>query len=151
MNRQCDLSGYPLQKGTLVLKNANLSGCYLARANLSNATATNANASGAYLVSATLTGANLSQANFTGAVISGANLTGANLALTTLRGAKLDGATLTGVTWSGTTCPDGTNSNNKRLHLHRPPRLTTWSRRRATAPSTSRRTVTPGSYPVAGR
>ena len=30
----------------------------------------------------------------------------------TLTGANLTGANLTGVTWSSTTCPDGTNSNN---------------------------------------
>jgi outer membrane protein assembly factor BamB len=107
----CDLSRYPLQKGARVLKNANLNGCYLPAANLSNATATNANFSGAYVDGATLTGANLSQASFAAAVLTSANLTGANLTGATLRGANLTGATLTGVTWSGTTCPDGTTSN----------------------------------------
>jgi hypothetical protein len=108
----CDLSRYPLQKGARVLKNANLSGCYLPAANLSNASAANANFFGAYLAGATLAGANLSQANLAAAVLTGANLTGANLAFATLRGAKLAAATLTGVTWSSTTCPDGTNSNS---------------------------------------
>jgi outer membrane protein assembly factor BamB len=107
----CDLNRYPLQKGARVLKNANLSGCYLLAASLSSATAANANFFGAYLARATLAGANLSQANLAAAVLTGANLTGANLTGANLLGAKLAGATLTGVTWASTTCPDGTNSN----------------------------------------
>jgi uncharacterized protein YjbI with pentapeptide repeats len=59
----------------------------------------------AYLVDANLTGANLSGAN-----LSLANLTGANLTDVDLSGASL--GTLTSVTWSNTTCPDGTNSDN---------------------------------------
>ena len=88
----CDLSHYTATKGTLNLKNANLSGCYLPGANLSGATATNANMAGAYLAGANLSSANLSQAN--------------------LRGALLTHADLTGATWNRTTCPDGTDSNN---------------------------------------
>jgi outer membrane protein assembly factor BamB len=87
----CNLSHYPLVKGALNLKNANLSGCYLPRANLAGANATNANLTGTYLDGANLSSANLSQAK--------------------LQGATLTHANLSGVTWSQTTCPDGTNSN----------------------------------------
>jgi uncharacterized protein YjbI with pentapeptide repeats len=47
-------------------------------------------------------------ANLTDADLSGANLTNADL-----DGANITGANLTNVTWSNTTCPDGTNSNNE--------------------------------------
>jgi uncharacterized protein YjbI with pentapeptide repeats len=87
----CNLSDYPSSKGSPVLKNGNLSGCYLAGANLSGANATNANLVATYLAGANLSSANLSHAN--------------------LRGAVLTGANLTQVTWNQTTCPDGTNSN----------------------------------------
>lgn len=107
----CDLSRYPRQKGALVLKNANLSGCYLPDADLTGAAATNANLLGTDLERATLSGANLTQANLASAVLRNANLTNANLASATLRGADLTGATLIGVTWSKTTCPDGTTSD----------------------------------------
>jgi uncharacterized protein YjbI with pentapeptide repeats len=46
-------------------------------------------------------------ANLTNADLSGANLTNADL-----DGADVTGASFTNVTWSNTTCPDGTNSNN---------------------------------------
>jgi outer membrane protein assembly factor BamB len=108
----CNLSDYPLAKGALVLKNANLAGCYLPGANLSGANATNANFTGAYLAGANLSSANLSQAQMQRSVLSNANLTAARLNLAVLTGATLTGATLTGVTWAQTTCPDGTNSNN---------------------------------------
>jgi outer membrane protein assembly factor BamB len=87
----CNLSHYPLVKGALTLKNANLSGCYLPGANLSGANATNANLTGTYL-----DGANLSSATLTHANLQRATLTHANLS---------------GVNWNQTTCPDGTNSN----------------------------------------
>jgi hypothetical protein len=87
----CNLSDYPLIKGALTLKNANLSGCYLPGANLSSANATNANLTGTYLGGASFSSANLSQANLTRAVLTHANIAG--------------------VTWNQTTCPDGTNSN----------------------------------------
>ena len=44
--------------------------------------------------------------------LSNANLTGADLEGAYLRYAVLTGADLTSVNWLGTTCPDGTNSNN---------------------------------------
>jgi hypothetical protein len=54
-----------------------------------------------------LTGADLSEADFADGNLAGANLTNANL-----DGANIIGANTEGVTWSNTTCPDGTNSNN---------------------------------------
>ena len=88
----CKLTDYPLVKGALNLKSANLSGCYLQGANLSNANVTSANLSGAFLV--------------------GANLSGAKLNFANLTGAKLTGATLTGVSWTQATCPDATNASS---------------------------------------
>jgi Putative Ig domain/Pentapeptide repeats (8 copies) len=81
------------------------------------------NLHGLNLTGATLPGADLSGANFTGATLTGADLAGADLSganfnKADLADADLDGATVTGttnfnkVTWSDTTCPDGTNSNN---------------------------------------
>jgi len=60
---------------------------------------------GANLTAADLTDANLTNANFMGATFVGANLTNANLS-----GADLKYADLKGVNWSGSTCPDGSNS-----------------------------------------
>jgi HYR domain/Pentapeptide repeats (8 copies)/PQQ enzyme repeat len=108
----CRLSDYPVTKGALVLKNANLSGCYLPAANLSGANATNANLTGTYLAGANLSSANLSQAQIQRAVLNNANLSAAKLNLAVLTGATLTDATLTGASWSQTICPDGTNSNN---------------------------------------
>ena len=59
------------------------------------------------LTAANLSGANLTDANLVGDLLTGANLTGANL-----DGAFVKNSDLYGVTWSNTTCPDGTNSNN---------------------------------------
>lgn len=72
---------------------------------------------GANLGGANLTGADLSNADLTNATLYGANLTGASLANTTLTGADLTGADLAdsnliGTTWSNTTCPDGSKSDN---------------------------------------
>ena len=66
---------------------------------------------------ASLAGCNLSRLNLTGARLAGANLSRANLSKADLTGADLAGATVTRtnfnkVTWSSTTCPDGTSSNN---------------------------------------
>jgi outer membrane protein assembly factor BamB len=107
----CNLSDYPLARGALNLKNANLSGCYLPAVNLSGANATNANLTGTYLAGANLSSANLSQAQMQRSVLNNANLFAAKLNLAVLTGATLTGATLTGITWAQTTCPDGTNSN----------------------------------------
>ena len=118
------------------LKNTALGNAYLVGANISGANLNGGQAAGALLVNAnlrgkpqqrrplerapergeperrepprrTLTGANLTGANLTGANLNGANLTGANLT-----GANLTGANLNGVTWSHTTCPDGTSSDD---------------------------------------
>jgi uncharacterized protein YjbI with pentapeptide repeats len=63
--------------------------------------------SGCELKGSSLSGVNLSLAN-----LSNADLTGVNFTNTELNGADLTGANLTAVTWSNTTCPDQTNSNN---------------------------------------
>ena len=75
------------------------------------------NGAGASFVDSQLQGANLQHGTYTNASFAGANLQGANLQGTNLTGASIAGATLRGantqaVTWSNTTCPDGTNSNN---------------------------------------
>jgi hypothetical protein len=101
----CNLSGSNLSNADLA--GANLSGANLNKANLTGANLTDANLSGANLNNANLTGANLTDANLSGANLNRANLTGANLT-----DANLSGANLTGVIWSGTICPDGTNSDN---------------------------------------
>ena len=49
----------------------------------------------------------LTRANLTNADLVGATLTGANLG-----GAVLTGAQVSGAKWGGTTCPDGTNSDD---------------------------------------
>lgn len=66
---------------------------------------------GASLQEAPLSHADLSYAVLTGAKLNNADLAGANLTGATLTKAVLSGANLAGATWSGTTCPDGTNSN----------------------------------------
>src|SRR6266576_3428391 len=91
-NADCNLSHYPVTKGSRNLKSANLSGCYLPNASLAGANATSANLSGAYLAGADLSSANFSQAN--------------------LRGTVLTNANISGVKWFQTTCPDGMLSND---------------------------------------
>ena len=59
-----------------------------------------------------LKGSNLSGVNLSLANLSNADLTGVNFTNSELNGADLSGANLTAVTWSDTTCPDETNSNN---------------------------------------
>jgi uncharacterized protein YjbI with pentapeptide repeats len=68
------------------------------------------NLAGRGLAGVDLSGANLSRVNLTGANLSKANLAHANLTSATLTGANLFRAVLTGAIWSGTACPDGTNS-----------------------------------------
>lgn len=99
-----------------------LTGAVLAEANLAGANLTGANLAGCSLQCANLPGANLTGANLspegnvvadlTGANLAGANLTRANLTNADLSGANLTGANLHGVIWSGTTCPDGTDSDS---------------------------------------
>jgi hypothetical protein len=117
----CNLHGLDLSGAYLpgtVLGGTDLSNANLAGADLGPAPdGTTTNLSGANLSGANLNGANLNGANLTGATLTGANfnradLTGANLTDADLTGANLNKAILTGVTWSNTTCPDGTNSDN---------------------------------------
>jgi hypothetical protein len=61
---------------------------------------------GTNLTAADLTGADLSNANLMGAIFVGADLTDADLS-----GANLTHADLRGVQWSGTICPDGSDSD----------------------------------------
>ena len=71
------------------------------------------NLTGAFLANQTLSGANLTNANLAGANITGADFTSANFTGANLTGAQgLGSAIVTGATWSGTTCPDGTLSDN---------------------------------------
>jgi outer membrane protein assembly factor BamB len=107
----CTLTDYPVVKGALNLKSANLSGCYLPGAGLSGANATSANLVGTYLSGANLSSANLSQAQLQRSVLTNANLAKAKLNFANLTGASLTGATLTGVAWTQATCPDGTSAN----------------------------------------
>jgi phospholipase C len=93
--------------GQLDLKGASMNGEELKGANLSNAEAQGASFHGTNLKGAFLEGINLS-----GATLQGVNLEGADLAHANLTGASLKGANTHGVTWSSTTCPDGTSSNN---------------------------------------
>jgi uncharacterized protein YjbI with pentapeptide repeats len=87
------------------------------------------NLSGMQMEGTQLSGANLAAANLSNSDLSPlvepmagsipTNLSGANLQHADLQGANLDGANLIGarlahVTWSNTTCPDGTNSDNDR-------------------------------------
>ena len=110
-NADCDLTHYAATKGSLVLKNGNLSGCYLASTSLTTANAQNTNLGSAYLRAADLRSAVLSQANLENADLTQADLTAAKLGGADLTGARMTQAILTGVTWNQTTCPDGTNSN----------------------------------------
>jgi uncharacterized protein YjbI with pentapeptide repeats len=66
---------------------------------------------GASLQKAPLSHADLSYAVLTSAKLNDADLAGANLTGAMLTKAVLSGANLDGATWSSTTCPDGTNSN----------------------------------------
>ena len=121
------------------LHHLSCSDCQFVRASLDGA---NLHAAGlvytdfadASLVDADLSWSHLGSSSFAGAVLRGADLSGANLTGTTFEGADLTGANLheawvgfwpsqsenpereqiryRGVVWSGTTCPDGTNSDD---------------------------------------
>jgi hypothetical protein len=104
------LSYATLQFATLTgdkMQEANLEDSALFDANLVAADLQAANLTDATPISTNLTSADLVQANFTDADLTGANLTNANLGAATMTG-----AIVTNVTWSNTTCPDGSNSNN---------------------------------------
>jgi uncharacterized protein YjbI with pentapeptide repeats len=67
---------------------------------------------GANLSGANLTGVSLASAVLNGTDLIGANLTGIDMTDANLDVADLSDANLSGITWSNTTCPDDTNSNN---------------------------------------
>jgi Pentapeptide repeats (8 copies) len=111
----------------------NLSGAYfpgtdlsstnLAYADLSFANLTAAIVSYSTLTNADFRGADLHSAHLENAYLSGTSFAYTNLAQSTFAGSNLTGAdfsgasggttaTMTSVTWSNTTCPDYTNSNN---------------------------------------
>ncbi len=111
---QVDISGADLRNSDLmgaVMRRANLSGCFLnpshmyhadlREANLTGARFNGANMRGADLRGADLTGADLDRAILSDANLSGANLTNANLQRTSMIGARLSGANLTGANFSG--------------------------------------------------
>ncbi len=97
---------------------ANLTGASLYFANLTHVDLYGANLTDVGLGYATLEYTILEYANLTGADLIGTDLTGAFLNDANLTDAILTGATMSGVvgattaTWSSTTCPDGTNSDN---------------------------------------
>ena len=95
-----DLSG-------VILSGANLGGANLYGANLNGA-----DISWAGLVGANLNGANLSDASLNDTDLTTANLTAANLTGADLTNSLLGGVTTDFATWSNTTCPDGSNSDN---------------------------------------
>ena len=82
------------------------------RADLSYADLRNAGLGYADLRNADLRGADLIDADLYRADLSNADLRGANLHGADLSYADLSGADLSGVYWYGTTCPDGTNSDD---------------------------------------
>ena len=111
---QVNISGADLRNSDLmgaVMRRANLSGCYmnpshmyhadLREADVSNALLNGANMRGADLRGTDLSSADLDRAVLSDANLSGANLTNANLQRTSLIGAKLNGAILTGANFSG--------------------------------------------------
>jgi len=111
---QVNISGADLRNSDLmgaVMRRANLSGCYmntshmyhadLREADLTNALLYGANMRGADLRGTDLSGADLDRAVLSDANLAGANLSGANLQRTSLIGASLAGANLTGANFSG--------------------------------------------------
>lgn len=61
---------------------------------------------------ADLAGANLSNANLAGVQLTNVNFSGANLTNASLQGSSVIGADFGSATWSNTTCPDGSNSDD---------------------------------------
>ena len=109
-----DISGADLRNSDLmgaVMRRANLSGCYLnpshmyhadlRESDLTNALLNGANMRGADLRGANFSGADLDRAVLSDANLSGANFSNANLQRTSLVGANLSGADFTGANFSG--------------------------------------------------
>ena len=80
--------------------------------NLTDANLSYANLNGAILRFADLSNADLTYANLGGADLRFADLSDADLSDAYLYGSDLSNVDLTGVYWYGTTCPDGTNSDD---------------------------------------
>jgi len=114
-----DMSGANLTKAKLkgaALSAAKFVDARLNNANLSDSDLQHADLTGARLKRAKLTGADLRRSSFGGASLRKASLGGADLSAADLSGADLGSADLAGarlddVVWSGSTCPDGTNSD----------------------------------------
>ncbi len=130
----CNLGGLParalegMDLTGAYLPGANLGGLSLDNTNFANAILNNAGAEGASFVNADLSDTQMLYMNFMNADLSNvnlyhsylyfanftnANLTNVNFTLAYLLSATgMDTATLTGAMWSGTICPDGTNSDD---------------------------------------
>ncbi len=99
------LDGYLVGPGAS-LANVNFAGLDLSGLDLQGAVFGLSN-----LTDANLSGSNLESTSFGGANLTGANLTGVDLTLANLVGSDVTGADFTGATWSSTTCPDGSKSD----------------------------------------
>lgn len=112
---------------TNTFKGANLSHLNYNGADFSNLDLTKTNGSNAQFQNVNFTSANLTQSNFSNSNLQGSNFTNANLTKANLSNtnltntnftganltqANLSNAVVTGVTYSNTTCPNGSNSNN---------------------------------------
>ena len=93
------------------LDGADLSGAGLGDAQLVHTDLVGANLSDINLLSTNLSFADLYGANVTGANLGYTNFSFANVGHANLRGATVTGATFAKASWSDTTCPDGSNSN----------------------------------------
>lgn len=99
-------------------RNAKLDIADLNQSNLTDTDFSGVTFTGSGLDNTNLTNANFTNANFTNAAFHNSNFQNTNLTNVNFTGAILLSAinmvtaNLTGVTWSNTTCPDGTNSDN---------------------------------------
>ena len=94
--------------GGATFVNATLSDAKLPDAELGGADMMGARMTDSHLTGADLTGADLQDVDFDGASLQGANFTQANL-----DDSYMAAANVTGAVWDDTTCPDGSNSNNR--------------------------------------
>lgn len=88
-------------------------GTSLTDADLNNLNLTSVDFSGLNLLRATFRHANQTSADLTNANLTGADFTSANLTTANLTGATISSTVFASTTWSHTTCPDGTNSDNR--------------------------------------
>lgn len=88
------------------MENSNFAGSNFSNVNITDTTfITNSDFSNTNFTSATFSGQNT-------IMIQNANFTNANFTNAVLLGVDFTSTTRTGITWSNTTCPDGTNSDN---------------------------------------